>query len=268
MKEVGQEVSSVVSISLTEAFYGNLYSAFEYFNKALFEGKLPACLITLRSANRFHGYHHAKRFIAKNGDLIDELGLNPGFFAIRSPEEALSTLVHEMVHHWQAHFGQGTHSNPHNKEWAAKMQEVGLMPSATGLPGGEKTGRNMTHYILPDGPFIHVCRELIASGFCFIWHDRFAPKEPESMQINLQKLAEHNLDIKPSAAPIQSIEAPKESRPAPGKPPQTVAVYSPPPKKASTRVKLVCTSCQTYVWANKEVKLVCGECDIPLVAIG
>jgi hypothetical protein len=36
----------------------------------------------------------------------DEIALSPGTFAQRTDEEILSTLVHEMVHHWQRHFGK------------------------------------------------------------------------------------------------------------------------------------------------------------------
>jgi hypothetical protein len=36
----------------------------------------------------------------------------------------------------------------HDRVWGAKMEEVGLMPSNTGLPGGKKNGQQMTHYII------------------------------------------------------------------------------------------------------------------------
>ena len=39
----------------------------------------------------------------------------------------------------------------HNREWASKMLEVGLVPSDTGQPGGKQTGQHMTHYIDPKG---------------------------------------------------------------------------------------------------------------------
>ena len=47
----------------TVAFYTCLQQAFEHFNSALFAGKLPPCLITLRSSSREFGYHHKERFI-------------------------------------------------------------------------------------------------------------------------------------------------------------------------------------------------------------
>jgi len=149
----------------TVEFYSNLQRAFDHFNQHLFEGKLPPCLITLRSSSRHFGYHHKDRFVNREGRTLDELGLHPGFFTLRPVEEVLSTLVHEMVHHWQDSFGRPSKSNPHNREWAAKMREVGLEPSSTGLPNGKDTGQTVSHFILPKGLFIQSCRKLLEDGF-------------------------------------------------------------------------------------------------------
>jgi hypothetical protein len=48
----------------------------------------------------------------------------------------------------------------HNREWAAKMREVGLVPSDTGRPGGKETGQRVSHYIQPDGPFARALARL------------------------------------------------------------------------------------------------------------
>ena len=37
-----------------------------------------------------------------------------------------------MTHHWQQCFGSPSRNGYHNMQWARKMVEVGLMPSATG----------------------------------------------------------------------------------------------------------------------------------------
>src|SRR5665647_1386293 len=124
--------------------YNTLQTAFDHFNKYLFADQLPHCLITLRSASRVYGYHHANRFISPDGQFLDEVGMHPGFFTLRPIEAVMSTLVHEMVHHWQHHFGTPSRSNPHNREWATKMVALGLQPSKTGLPGGIKTGRSIS----------------------------------------------------------------------------------------------------------------------------
>ncbi len=54
--------------------------------------------------------------------------------------------------------GQEEHGKPpknayHNKQWAAKMKEVGLHPSDTGAKGGAETGRYVSHYVVEGGPF-------------------------------------------------------------------------------------------------------------------
>ena len=71
-----------------------------------------------------------------------------------------STLVHEMVHLWQEDYGNLFSSRYHNRQWAQKMEEIGLMPSSTGLPDGKKTGNRMTHYIIHGGPFVEAFHRL------------------------------------------------------------------------------------------------------------
>jgi hypothetical protein len=40
------------------------------------------------------------------------------------------------------------------------MEEIGLMPSSTGAPGGKKTGQKMSDYIIPGGVFIEAFKRL------------------------------------------------------------------------------------------------------------
>lgn len=81
-----------------------------------------------------------------------EISLTPTTL-YRSPVEIFSTLVHEMVHLWQWEFGEPSRSGYHNKEWAAKMRTIGLIPTDTGKPGGKETGQRMTHYIEEGGKY-------------------------------------------------------------------------------------------------------------------
>ena len=192
-------------LSPTASFYLALQNAFDHFNTELFDGKLPHCLMTLRSASRVYGYHHAGRFISLKGEQIDELGLHPGFFTMRPIESVLSTMVHEMVHHWQENLGTPSPSNAHNQEWAKKMEALGLMPSDTGLPGGKRTGRSVSHYIIPDGKFLPSCRKLVDGGFVIPWFDRHLPAEPESQVTLVQSLKDAGIEYEVSPPPVTKL---------------------------------------------------------------
>lgn len=84
---------------------------------------------------------------------IDEIALNPDVFSYQSDKDILDTLVHEMVHQWQYVYGKPSRKAYHNKQWADKMESIGLMPSDTGQPGGKRTGQRMSDYIIIGGKF-------------------------------------------------------------------------------------------------------------------
>lgn len=148
----------------------NFEEAFDWFNKHLFGNKLRPCIITLQKSRRSRGYFSAKIFESKleEGSRRDEIALNPEHFG-RTDKDILSTLMHEQVHQWQEQEGHPSRGRYHNKEWAAKMEEVGLMPSHTGEPGGKRTGQSVSHYIIPDGLFDKVCTQLLETGFKVNW---------------------------------------------------------------------------------------------------
>jgi len=248
----------------TLQMYWQLQQAFDHFNVTLFDNQLPQCLITLRSSNRHKGYHHPNRFINAGGETLHEIGLNPGFFTLLPVEEALSTLVHEMVHHWQECVGRPTKSNHHNKEWVAKMESIGLIPSNTGLPGGEQTGRRVTHYIQPDGPFMTACRALIDHGFALPWYDRHVPTEPEHIAQTREALAAEGLAIASGPPPWEQIPEPTETAPGQDAPPR---IYTPPERKPSPpRVKMTCPDCKAKAWTEPDNELICGLCKVEMQA--
>ena len=85
--------------------------------------------ITLQKNGRSRGYLHARQFASIQGDaMVDGIAMNSAYFRVRTPRETCSTLVHEMCHLWQAHFGKQRKPGYHDKQWAAKMLEIGLMP--------------------------------------------------------------------------------------------------------------------------------------------
>jgi hypothetical protein len=159
----------------TTTTYKSLNAAYEWFNRELFEGALPPCLITMQRHKGSYGYFSGERFqnTANIEDITDEIALNPGhFFTPRTPEQVLSTLVHEMVHLWQHHFGKPPTKSYHDKQWALKMREVGLIPTATGEAGGKETGQKMHHLIEEGGRFARTCAILLASHPATLYSDR------------------------------------------------------------------------------------------------
>jgi len=148
--------------SPTQRTYQSLNFGHAFFNDRLFGGALPSCMITMQRSRKAYGYFAGGRFGLRAGqETTDEIALNPSHFAERTVEEILSTLVHEMAHEWQQHHGKPSRSAYHNKQWAAKMHEVGLIPSSTGKPGGKETGQSVSHYIAEGGPFARACADLV-----------------------------------------------------------------------------------------------------------
>jgi hypothetical protein len=166
----------------TKMTYEGLDQAYAYFNKKLFGGKLPDCLITVRKHGKARGFFHGEVFESADGNEIrDEIALNMQYFKDRTPAQTLSTLVHEMVHLEQHHFGTPSRSGYHNKEWADLMDRVGLTPTETGEPGGRRTGQRVTHMIVEGGPFDQAFK---ARTFAIPYHDR--QRDPEAAQRKLK----------------------------------------------------------------------------------
>ncbi len=191
---------------ITREEYAGFDGAYEWFNRKLFGGKLPPCLITLQRKARSHGYFANERFGHRSDreQRTDELALNPDTFVGRSDKEILSTLVHEMCHCWQQHFGKPSRTGYHNRQWAAKMIEVGLIPSDTGLEGGKQTGQHMTHYIVDGGVFDLVADQLLATDFRLNWQSaaegrRARPKGKSKVKYTCPSCGQ-NAWAKPDAA--------------------------------------------------------------------
>lgn len=163
----------------THRTYTSLDAAYDFFNRELFAGQLPPCLITMQRHKGAYGYFSGERFASLDDpkEVTDEIALNPAHFAGRTTTKTLSTLVHEMVHLWHHHFGKPSRAGYHNKEWAAKMREVGLIPSSTGEPGGKETGQKVSHYIEAGGRFERAAAAYLATGAAILYHDRAGDAE-------------------------------------------------------------------------------------------
>lgn len=151
--------------SPTAKVYPELDKAYSALNEGLFGGTLPDCLITLQRKKKTFGFFCKGRFgsfDASDKKRVDEIALNPEHLNKRPAVETLSTLLHEMVHLWQHHFGTPTRTNHHNREWADKMKSIGLQPR--NAKGGE-TGNKTSHVIMEAGAFMDLAPGIIELGF-------------------------------------------------------------------------------------------------------
>src|ERR1039458_3205169 len=169
--------------TITQAEYRAFQEAYDFFNRELFGGTLPHVLVTLQRHAKARGYFSPERFRGRIEDAAaHELALNPDAFIARTDEAILSTLAHEMAHVWQQAHGTPPRRSYHDRQWAAKMKEIGLQPSTTGEPGGKETGQSVTHYILPGGPYAKAYAQLKARGLKLHWQSA-----PEGQQTKAKK---------------------------------------------------------------------------------
>ncbi|RLL19041.1 sprT domain-containing protein [Acinetobacter chengduensis] len=239
--------------------YHELNQAFDFFNKRLFDGELPKCLITMQRDKRSRGYFAEGRFVNSEGEQLDEIALNPAFFGVRSIPETLSTLVHEQCHLWQSAFGTPSRSGYHNHEWSDKMLSVGLVPSTTGTKEGKKVGQKMTHYIEEGGLFEQACLELVSTQFSLSWFDRFPPMtEADFIQrvsnaINniperLRK-PEGNTGADPKVLSFIEDPLPEDEDGNPIKPKKL---------NSSNRSKYSCPTCNHNMWGAPNSMILCA----------
>ncbi|MFG0675521.1 SprT-like domain-containing protein [Delftia sp. WSY_7] len=255
-------------VTPTRAAYSELQQAYEHFNEHLFADTLPYCLITLQREKRTCGYFSAARFASLDGSTTDEIALNPAYFAAVPIIETLQTLVHEMAHLWQHHFGKPGRARYHNEEWAAKMEAIGLMPSSTGRPGGKRTGDMMADYAIVGGPFLAACEQLLTARFQLSWYDRFPAIEHVvtgqwSMATQIQGMAGTTPPMATVPALAEAVRPVGQSVAAPDGGSETVQ-----PLNKSNRVKYSCTGCvdRISVWGKAGLKLVCGDCQSEFVS--
>ena len=210
----------------TEEAYAELQHAYTFFNVHLFANQLPPCLITLQRKNRTYGYFSGERWANQLGIIRDEIALNPAHFVTRRVPDVLATVVHEMVHLWQYHYGIPSRGGYHNAEWAQHMTAIGLIPSDSGLPGGKQTGQHMRQYIHDGGRFARACEVLLTHGFLLSWHAR----------------AQEETWLPGGAGPQGGS----------GKTP-------------GTRTKYTCPGCGVNAWAKPHITLLCGTCQTGLM---
>lgn len=243
--------------SPTQEVYQELQHAYDWFNQRLFDNTLPNCLITLQREKDTCGYFSQNRFGNHVGRTVDEIALNPSFFAITPLVETMQTLVHEQTHVWQFHHGSPGRGRYHNEEWAAKMESIGLMPSSTGRPGGRRTGDKVSDYAIKGGAFLQACEELVTDTFRISWYDRFpTPKQvltgSQTFSYTLATNVGGGQTLTQSTGSASSvvIQAPGPSTP------QT--------KNGSNRTKYTC-KCPSNVWGKAGLNIKCEGCKTEFV---
>jgi hypothetical protein len=232
----------------TSGTYENLLLAYKFMNEHLFEGVLPICLITLQREKKTYGYFCGNRFQSSDDSSkkTDEIALNPQFFRShgRDDRAVCSTLVHEMVHLWQHHYGKPGRARYHNQEWADKMKIIGLIPSSTGQAGGKETGDRMSHYIDERGQFALMYDELISKEFSLQWIE-----QPE------HDLIEINLPDPDDDQELLSVDGNTTTKTA----------ISRPCKFDKSKMKFSCPECGLNAWAKLGAHLLCGDCNVQMI---
>ncbi len=146
-------------MGITRQQFNTLEDLYMYYNAKLFQNKLPLCLVNLSRHREAAGFYIHNEWRSLSGKPCDEISINPDTLSIGDIYWH-STLVHEMCHLWQNHFGKTSLYPYHNRQWATKMKAVGLMPTDTGRPGGEETGQNITDYPIKGGNFEKAFNEI------------------------------------------------------------------------------------------------------------
>lgn len=199
-------------------------------------------MIVITRKKKTFGYYIPERWVNHKKVKSDELAINPQYFATFPLLEIFQTVAHEMVHLWQFHFGFPSRTGYHNKEWARKMEEIGLMPSDTGMPGGRITGQQMNDYPLPGGRFIQVVKGLAKEErLQTLWVDKYSmPPNSKKRLKDLQEILDSVL-METIETDTQLIE--------PGAGPRG-------------KTKYTCPKCETNVWGKPALSLVCGDCKL------
>lgn len=237
----------------TQESYSELQLAYDHFNRELFHGGLPHCLFTFQRKKSTYGYFSPNRFANDHGKKTDEIAMNPAFFAVVPVKKTLQTIVPEMTHLWHHHNGKPGRRGYHNLEWARKMEEIGLMPSSTGAPGGKRTGEHMSDYIIPGGRFEMAANALLAGSFGITWKDRY----PDSIALQRILLAPPTIDepgTESMAVSIKTLEA------------LDIPIAEIQNQdNLSNREKYSCPDCGINAWGKPGLNLMCGDCNVELV---
>jgi predicted SprT family Zn-dependent metalloprotease len=231
---------------ITTIQFKTLDDLYSFYNSRLFQGQLPECILNMSRKTGAYGFFAPERWrdTGRKDSRVHEISLNPDFLQ-RSFADWHSTLVHEMCHLWQQEFGKPSRVAYHNREWAFKMELLGLMPSDTGQPGGRRTGQSISHYVIPGGAFEAVFTSLDAADL-----ETFRLKYLPSMAIPMD---DPGITKSLSSDNDNDNEGDHDGE---GTGPGTPAGKS----KSGTRIKYTC-SCGNHVWGRSGLSILCNDCN-------
>lgn len=237
-----------VNVRPTADLYGQLQGLADHFNRTLFDGRLPRTIITLQRSAHTAGHFSESRWRHVSGELVGELALNPTYFAHRPLLALCQTVVHELCHLWQQIDGSASRPGYHNRAWADRMEQIGLMPSSTGLPGGARTGQRMADYPMHGGAFLRACEELVTTGFALNWVDlgQLSTTARRSIPDTDDGVAGHISDrlLIPLRELFPIVDVPFERR----------------INSRKVKAKYQCPTCFAKVWGKPGLAITCGEC--------
>lgn len=241
----------------TQQLYNSLQVMYDHFNEYLFDNSLPPVLFTIQRKKKVMGYFACNRWVDTKGQLCSEIAINPDYVGQSSLIELLQTMVHEMVHCWQYVHGKPSRRTYHNKEWAQMMEDVGLMPSSTGLPGGKRTGQKISDYPIPGGLFIKHCTTLIKNGFKFPWVDRFSAAASTGLKNPMLDEVMEGLDLdeymtEQLTANVGDLMGDIDES-------ELDELEEPVTKK--TKIRYTCTSCSINLWGKPGLSISCNNCE-------
>lgn len=233
------------TIEQFKAFEG----AYQYFNRMLFGKKLPDVILNFSRKQQVAGFvapfrwRQSTKAKGSNGS-VHELSINPEILAMPL-EYVYSTLVHEQCHIWQFEHGKPSRFGYHNKEWVRKMEAVGLVPSDTGMVGGNKLGQNMSHYPKKKGNFLKTFKKLpekFKLPFLSTEGEEWLPELLKPLDLDFVTREES-----PVTEFDWNFKLPKR------------------PKSNRAKRKYTCPSCRMNLWGKPDLNVVCGDCDKQLL---
>ncbi|KAB7891445.1 SprT-like domain-containing protein [Poseidonibacter ostreae] len=253
----------------TEEFYEMLQKIYHVFNKELFDSELPNCLITVQRKKRVMGYFSSHRWIDKDENKVHELAINPTYFTSCNFIEVFQTVVHEMVHLWQFELGTPSRRAYHNKEWADKMESLGLMPSSTGREGGKKVGQAMNDYPIKGGAFESVCINLFKEGMFINWFDRFPDENYTPITQTIEDAEDITEDTEHSDDDLDEVirELYTTVSNVISNPLTEEELKNNKITSSKQKAKYQCPSCYSSVWGKRNLNIKCNDCKVDFVFI-